>query len=266
MQKGLGITVDDVSWSVKQKKQKILYPLSFELSPGKILGVVGPNGAGKSTLLRLLYRYYKPTTGKVKINGIDIWKLTSRQVACSIATVLQENSSDFSLTVREIVTLGRTPYSKWLSNSNSENDKNIVQSSIDRLSLNKFENRHLNTLSGGERQRVMIARALAQEPDILILDEPTNHLDIRQQLEILNLLKDLSITVITSLHDLNMARSNCDEILLLKDGCALGFGKPNLILSESNISEAFRVKACHELLTPSNSKHCLLYTSPSPRD
>ena len=254
MQKGLGITVDDVSWSVKQKKQKILYPLSFELSPGKILGVVGPNGAGKSTLLRLLYRYYKPTTGKIKINGIDIWKLTSRQVACSIATVLQENSSDFSLTVREIVTLGRTPYSKWLSNSNSENDKKIVQSSIDRLSLNKFENRHLNTLSGGERQRVMVARALAQEPDILILDEPTNHLDIRQQLEILNLLKDLSITVITSLHDLNMARSNCDEILLLKDGCALGFGKPNLILSESNISEAFRVKACHELLTPSNSK------------
>ena len=254
MQKGLGITVDDVSWSVKQKKQKILYPLSFELSPGKILGVVGPNGAGKSTLLRLLYRYYKPTTGKVKINGIDIWKLTSRQVACSIATVLQENSSDFSLTVREIVTLGRTPYSKWLSNSNSENDKKIVQSSIDRLSLNKFENRHLNTLSGGERQRVMIARALAQEPDILILDEPTNHLDIRQQLEILNLLKDLSITVITSLHDLNMARSNCDDILLLKDGCALGFGNPNLILSESNISEAFRVKACHELLTPSNSK------------
>ena len=254
MQKGLGITVDDLSWSVKQKKQKILYPLSFELSPGKILGVVGPNGAGKSTLLRLLYRYYKPTTGKVKINGIDIWKLTSRQVASSIATVLQENFSDFSLTVREIVTLGRTPYSKWLSNSNSKNDKKIVQSSIDRLSLNKFENRHLNTLSGGERQRVMIARALAQEPDILILDEPTNHLDIRQQLEILNLLKDLSITVITSLHDLNMARSNCDEILLLKDGCALGFGKPNLILSESNISEAFRVKACHELLTPSNSK------------
>ena len=254
MQKGLGITVDDVSWSVKQKNQKILYPLSFKLSPRKILGVVGPNGAGKSTLLRLLYRYYKPTTGKVKINGIDIWKLTSRQVACSIATVLQENSSDFSLTVREIVTLGRTPYSKWLSNSNSKNDKKIVQSSIDRLSLNKFENRHLNTLSGGERQRVMIARALAQEPDILILDEPTNHLDIRQQLEILNLLKDLSITVITSLHDLNMARSNCDEILLLKDGCALGFGKPNLILSESNISEAFRVKACHELLTPSNSK------------
>ena len=254
MQKGLGITVQDLSWSIKQKNQQILYPLSFKLKPRKILGVVGPNGAGKSTLLRLLYRFYRPTTGKIKINGIDIWQLTSRQVACSIATVLQENSSDFSLTVREIVTLGRTPYSKWLSNSNSKNDKKIVQSSIDRLSLNKFENRHLNTLSGGERQRVMIARALAQEPDILILDEPTNHLDIRQQLEILNLLKDLSITVITSLHDLNMARSNCDEILLLKDGCALGFGKPNLILSECNISEAFRVKACHELLTPSNSK------------
>ena len=254
MQKGLGITVQDLSWSIKQKNQQILYPLSFKLKPRKILGVVGPNGAGKSTLLRLLYRFYRPTTGKIKINGIDIWQLTSRQVACSIATVLQENSSDFSLTVREIVTLGRTPYSKWLTNSNSESDKKIVQSSIDRLSLTKFENRHLNTLSGGERQRVMVARALAQEPDILILDEPTNHLDIRQQLEILNLFKDLSITVITSLHDLNMARSNCDEILLLKDGHALGFGNPNLILSESNISEAFRVKACHELLTPSNTK------------
>ena len=254
MQKGLGITVQDLSWSIKQKNQQILYPLSFKLKPRKILGVVGPNGAGKSTLLRLLYRFYRPTTGKIKINGIDIWQLTSRQVACSIATVLQENSSDFSLTVREIVTLGRTPYSKWLTNSNSESDKKIVQSSIDRLSLTKFENRHLNTLSGGERQRVMVARALAQEPDILILDEPTNHLDIRQQLEILNLLKDLSITVITSLHDLNMARSNCDEILLLKDGHALGFGNPNLILSERNISEAFRVKACHELLTPSNTK------------
>ena len=254
MQRGLGITVQNLSWSIKQKNQQILYPLSFKLKPRKILGVVGPNGAGKSTLLRLLYRFYRPTTGKIKINGIDIWQLTSRQVACSIATVLQENSSDFSLTVREIVTLGRTPYSKWLTNSNSESDKKIVQSSIDRLSLTKFENRHLNTLSGGERQRVMVARALAQEPDILILDEPTNHLDIRQQLEILNLLKDLSITVITSLHDLNMARSNCDEILLLKDGCALGFGNPNLILSESNISEAFRVKACHELLTPSNTK------------
>ena len=254
MQKGLGITVQDLSWSIKQKNQQILYPLSFKLKPRKILGVVGPNGAGKSTLLRLLYRFYRPTTGKIKINGIDIWQLTSRQVACSIATVLQENSSDFSLTVREIVTLGRTPYSKWLTNSNSESDKKIVQSSIDRLSLTKFENRHLNTLSGGERQRVMVARALAQEPDILILDEPTNHLDIRQQLEILNLLKDLSITVITSLHDLNMARSNCDEILLLKNGHALGFGNPNLILSESNISEAFRVKACHELLTPSNNK------------
>ena len=254
MQNGLGITVEDISWCTKQKNKQILYPLSFELSPGKILGVVGPNGAGKSTLLRLLYRYYKPTTGRIKINGIDIWQLTSRQVACSIATVLQENSSDFSLTVREIVTLGRTPYSKWLSNSNSESDKKIVQSSIDRLFLTKFENRHLNTLSGGERQRVMVARALAQEPDILILDEPTNHLDIRQQLEILNLLKDLSITVITSLHDLNMARSNCDEILLLKDGRALGFGNPNLILSERNISHAFRVKACHETLTPSNTK------------
>ena len=226
-----------------------------KLKPRKILGVVGPNGAGKSTLLRLLYRFYRPTTGKIKINGIDIWQLTSRQVACSIATVLQEHSSDFSLTVREIVSLGRTPYSKWLRNSNSESDKKIVQSSIDRLHLTKFENRHLNTLSGGERQRVMVARALAQEPDILILDEPTNHLDIRHQLEILNLLKDLSITIITSLHDLNMASSFCDDVLLIKDGRTLGFGSPDSIFSESKITKAFQVRTKHEVLSLSNSKH-----------
>ena len=108
-------------------------------------------------------------------------------------------------------------------------------------------------MSGGERQRVMVARALAQEPSLLILDEPTNHLDIRQQLEIINLLKKLPITIITSLHDLNMAANICDDILLLKNGHPLGFGKPNIILSEKNISNAFKIEACHEVLIPSNS-------------
>ena len=99
--------------------------VSFKVNRNEIIGLLGPNGCGKTTTIAMILGLLKPTTGKVKINGIDIWKLTSRQVACSIATVLQENFSDFSLTVREIVTLGRTPYSKWLSNSNSKNDKKI---------------------------------------------------------------------------------------------------------------------------------------------
>jgi len=217
MQKGLGIAVDDLSWSIKQKNQQILYPLSFKLKPRKILGVVGPNGAGKSTLLRLLYRFYRPTTGKIKINGIDIWQLTSRQVACSIATVLQENSLDFSLTVREIVTLGRTPYSKWLTNSNSESDMKIVQSSIDRLSLTKFENRHLNTLSGGERQRVMVARALAQEPDILILDEPTNHLDLESKENLELAIKNYKGSLLIISHDRYFISKVANRIIEIKD-------------------------------------------------
>ena len=110
-------------------------------------------------------------------------------------------------------------------------------------------------MSGGERQRVMVARALAQEPKILILDEPTNHLDIRQQLETIKLLKDLQITIVTSLHDLNMASSCCDDVLLIKDGRMLGFGSPDSIFSESKITKAFQVKTKHEMLSLSNSKH-----------
>lgn len=253
MAKAINVFVNNLSWSIEQGQNTILFPQNFRLEAGKILGVVGPNGSGKSTLLRLLYRFYKPTTGVIKIDDVDIWSLSSRQVARSIATVLQEQPSDFSLTVKEVVSLGRTPYSNFFGSSSGDCNDKIVQASLDRLSLSNFSNRYLKTLSGGERQRVMVARALAQEPSLLILDEPTNHLDIRQQLEIINLLKKLPITIITSLHDLNMAANICDNILLLKNGHPLGFGKPNIILSEKNISNAFTIKACHEVLIPSNS-------------
>ncbi len=253
MANGINIFVNNLSWSIQRDHQTILFPQNFRVEAGKILGVVGPNGSGKSTLLRLLYRFYKPSTGVIKIDDVDIWSLSARQVARSIATVLQEQPSDFSLTVKEVVSLGRTPYSNFFGGSSGDYNDRIVQASLDQLSLSNFSNRYLKTLSGGERQRVMVARALAQEPSLLILDEPTNHLDIRQQLEIINLLKKLPITIITSLHDLNMAANICDDILILKNGHPLGFGKPNIILSEKNISKAFTIKACHEVLIPSNS-------------
>ena len=160
----VGLNVNNISWMEPIYKQKILHPISFDLDPGKILGIVGPNGAGKSTLLRLLYRYQKPTTGEVKIDGTDIWSIPSKKVAGTIAAVLQEQLTDFALTVREIVALGRTPHKKWFGNINDNYDEDIVDASLDRLYLRKFANRQLNTLSGGERQRVMVARALAQEP------------------------------------------------------------------------------------------------------
>ena len=114
MKSPVSIDVNDISWTEPRNKQKILNPVSFNLDPGKILGVVGPNGAGKSTLLRLLYRYQKPSTGVIKIDGKDIWSMSAKKVACIIAAVLQEQITDFALTVREIVALGRTPHNNGL--------------------------------------------------------------------------------------------------------------------------------------------------------
>ena len=134
-------------------------------------------------------------------------------------------------------------------------DAAIVQDALDRLDLGRFAHRRLGTLSGGERQRVMVARALAQEPRLLILDEPTNHLDIRHQLEVLALIRDLPLTIVTSLHDLNMAASVCDDVLMLQDGHPLGFGPPHSVLTEDNVSTAFYVTARQERLAPSDTNH-----------
>jgi iron complex transport system ATP-binding protein len=255
MKEPASISIENASWSEPQNRKVILHPISFELMPGRILGIVGPNGSGKSTLLRLLYRYLKPTTGIVRVDGIDIWGMPARQVACKVAAVLQEHPSDFSLTVKEIVGLGRTPHRKWFGSANGVRDNEIISFALRLLNLYDLADRELSTLSGGERQRVMVARALAQEPNILILDEPTNHLDIRQQLETIKLLKDLQITIVTSLHDLNMAASTCDDVLLVKDGRSLGFGQPDNIFSEKKITQAFQVTTKHEVLTPSKEKH-----------
>ena len=249
---GASVSVKNVSWTLPKNGRTILKPLDFELSPGKVLGVVGPNGSGKSTLLRLLYRYNIPTTGKIEIDGCDIWKMKARAVARKVAAVLQEQPTDFALTVREIIGLGRTPHRVGFGGSNGERDTQIIEAVLNQLNLNDFANQSLGTLSGGERQRVMVARALAQEPSVLILDEPTNHLDIRYQLEILKLIRDLPLTIITSLHDINMAADICDEVIILKEGHMLGFGLPDGVFSAKTISSTFQVTASYERLAPSD--------------
>lgn len=181
--------------------------------------------------------------------------MSAQKVARIVAAVLQEQPADFGLTVREIVALGRTPYRKLFSGLTSTRDEEVLQGVLDQLGLNDFSNRQLKTLSGGERQRVMVARALAQEPKLLILDEPTNHLDIRHQLEVLTLLRDLPLTVVTSLHDLNFAHQFCDEVLLLKAGRPLGFGSSETVFTELAVSEAFCVTARQEKLFPSDTQH-----------
>ncbi len=249
------LSVKKASWRAAKSNKIILHPVSFDLAPGRVLGVVGPNGAGKSTLLRLLYRYNRPVTGCVEIDHTDIWSASAKEVAQKVAAVLQEQPTDFALTVREIVALGRTPHRKGFGGTSGQNDAEVVVNALDQLDLGGFAERHLGTLSGGERQRVMVARALAQQPKLLILDEPTNHLDIRHQLEILALIKGLPLTIVTSLHDLNMAAEVCDDVLLLQGGHPLGFGPPDTVFTEDTLSGAFCVTARQEHLAPSNTKH-----------
>jgi iron complex transport system ATP-binding protein len=252
---GAHLSVENASWFLPEANQMILHPINFDLAAGKVLGVVGPNGAGKSSLLRLLYRYHAPTTGTVKVDGADINQMSARVAACKVAAVLQEQPTDFGLTVHEIVALGRTPYIRGFGGVTDERGARVVQGALKQLDLLKFSKRQLGTLSGGERQRVMVARALCQEPSLLILDEPTNHLDIHHQLEVLELIREMPLTIVTSLHDLNLAASNCDDVLLLKEGKPLGFGSADEVFSEAAISQAFRVRAKNENLSPSNTKH-----------
>ena len=249
---GASVSVKNVSLSLRRNNHNILNEINFDLSPGRVLGIVGPNGAGKSTLLRLLYRYHKPTTGTVEIGGKDIWEMTARDTAKKVAVVLQEHPTDFGLTVRELVALGRTPHHIGFGGGNGGRDEQVVEAALQRMEVRTFSDRSLGTLSGGERQRVMVARALAQEPSILVLDEPTNHLDIRHQLEILKLIKDLPLTIISSLHDLNMAADTCDEVAILKDGHLLGIGTPKAVFSADAISGTFEVAASYERLAPSD--------------
>ena len=233
----------------------MLHPTSFDLTPGKVLGIVGANGAGKTTLLRLLYRFHRPATGRILIDGEDLWTLSARQAAQRIAAVLQEQPSDFALTVQEIVALGRTPHRTGFVASGGAQEAAIITHALAQLGLSALPQRRFGTLSGGERQRVMVARALAQQPRLLILDEPTNHLDIRHQLEVLALIRTLPLTIVTSLHDLNLAAEVCDTILLLEQGQTLGFGPADQVLSEAAVSKAFQVQAKREQLAPSSTPH-----------
>ena len=252
------LQVDGVSWGQGAGKGRdqplILNQTSFHVPAGQVLGIVGANGAGKTTLLRLVYRYAKPLTGVVKIGGQDLWAMTPRAAARKVAAVLQEQPTDFALTVRDVVALGRLPHRQGFASGGKESAA-IIEAALNRMGLLQFATRSLGTLSGGERQRVMVARALAQDPDVLVLDEPTNHLDIRHQLEVLRLIRDLDMTIVTSLHDLNMAAEVCDQILLLHKGHPLGFGPAAEVLSSDRVSKAFGVAARLDHLRLGDRRH-----------
>ncbi|APX89152.1 iron ABC transporter ATP-binding protein [Brevirhabdus pacifica] len=257
------ISATDLAWG-PPRGPAILNGVSFALPAGRTLGVVGANGAGKSTLLRLLYRYHRPLSGMVRIGGDDLWGMTSRAAARRVAAVLQDQPTDFALTVREIARLGRVPHRNGLASAGAR-DGAIVEAALRRLDLGGLGQRRFGTLSGGEKQRVMVARALVQEPQVLILDEPTNHLDIRHQLEVLEMLRGLDVTVVTSLHDLNLAFDLCDEVVVLSRGEMIACGPPEAALDASTVARAFAVTASRERLEPSGRTRFTYSLAPSDR-
>lgn len=245
------LIVDNLSWGVP-KKQPIISAISFAVECGQRIAIIGPNGAGKSTLLRCLYRANRPDSGTVKLDGRDIWSIKARDVALKVAAVLQETPSDFPFTVMDIVLMGRIPHRSGIT-SWGERDRVQAHHSLQHMELARFAGRSFATLSGGEKQRVLVARALAQEPGIIILDEPTNHLDIRHQMEILQILKALGITVVTTLHDINLASGFADKIALVSQGRLVDYGSPNAVLTNASLSQAFNITANRYLATTEKS-------------
>lgn len=234
------LEVNDVA--VQIASQRIVEEVSLEVGPGEIVGLIGPNGSGKSTLLRSVYRLLKPVAGYVQLGGDDVWKLSARESARRTGAVVQETPSDFDFTVREVVEMGRTPHKSLLEADNAL-DAQIVQEALVRVNMSAFAERSFNTLSGGEKQRVLVARALAQEPKLLVLDEPTNHLDIRYQLEILNLVRGLGVTTLVTLHDLNLAAAYCHRLYLLADGKIVTSGSPEEVLTPAWVLSVYGVEA-----------------------
>ncbi|GGS62443.1 ABC transporter ATP-binding protein [Streptomyces cinerochromogenes] len=209
---------------------------------GEITGLVGPNGSGKSTLLRTVYRHLKPAAGRVRLAGTDLRELSPAESARHVAALPQERGSDFELSVREVVAMGRTPYKRAFAGEDAT-DRDIVARALADVGMDEQAGRRFTALSGGERQRVLLARAFAQSPDVLVLDEPTNHLDIRHQVGLLALLRAQRRTTLVSLHDLNAAASVCDRLHVLHAGSVVASGSPREVLTPALMAQVFGVRA-----------------------
>lgn len=220
----------------------VISGVDLEAPEGSVVGLVGPNGSGKSSLLRALYRSMKPRSGVVKVDEVNVWDdLSPRSAARIIGVVGQEHSSDFSFSVREVVATGRTPHHSAFSRL-GEIDRDIVSAALARTGMRGFESRLFAELSGGEKQRVMLARAIAQQPSVLVLDEPTNHLDIRAQLELMELVIELGTATVVAIHELALAAAYCDYVCLLSEGAVVSSGPTAEVLTEDLLSEVFGVQ------------------------
>ncbi|WP_186424625.1 ABC transporter ATP-binding protein [Pannonibacter sp. I15F10I1] len=254
------LTAHDLTW--RAQGRLINDKVSLDLAEGEFLGIAGPNGSGKSTLLSMLSGLRRPASGHVTVMGTPMTDLSRRDIARRIAVVEQHAETSERLTARQVVELGRTPHLSILRQWSSEDDA-IVSGAIAAAGMQEFETREWLTLSGGEKQRLQIARALAQQPAILILDEPTNHLDIEHQIGLLDLVSSQGLSVIAALHDLNHAAMFCDRLIVMDAGRIAAQGRPGSILTPDLLARVFKVEATVET-GPEGECH-IRYARPSSR-
>ncbi|WP_395547655.1 MULTISPECIES: ABC transporter ATP-binding protein [unclassified Lacrimispora] len=253
----MDLKVDHVS--VTLSGADIVKDISMKVDNKQFVGIVGPNGCGKSTLLKSIYKVIKPQKGFVFLGDKDVLKSSARAISKDLGVVGQFNELSFDFTVREMVMMGRTPHKHFMVSDNIE-DYKIVADALERVNLAKYADRNYLTLSGGEKQRVILARAIAQEPEFLILDEPTNHLDIKYQLQILSIVKSLNIGVLAALHDLSMASVYCDILYVVKDGQIIASGKPKEVLTKKLIRQVFEID-CEIYSNPITGDLAIAYLS-----
>ncbi|MCS6813408.1 MAG: ABC transporter ATP-binding protein [Cyanobacteria bacterium] len=241
--------------------QAIVHEIYLSLQSGEWLSLVGANGSGKSTLLRLLSRILAPQKGVVLLDGKAIHHQSPQTVARQLAILPQQSMVPAGLTVRQLVSLGRTPHQPWWQWELTAADHRHVDGAIAQTQLEAFQHRPVEQLSGGERQRAFLALALAQAPQVLLLDEPTTFLDMHYQLELLELLKKLNqqqnLSIITVLHDVNLAARYSDRIAMLRQGKLVAIGSPSDVITPDNLREGFGVEAMI-LTTPVGLQICLL--------
>ena len=225
----------------KINNTEILNEINLEIKTSEFVGVIGPNGCGKTTLLKNIYNVLSPTNGSIYIDSEPTHSFSSKKLAQKVSTLSQHSGGDFDFTILEIILMGRYAHSSIFSSTNKK-DITIARSALERVGLTKFEDRSFLSLSGGEQQRVMIARAIAMENDFFILDEPTNHLDVKYQLEVMDIMKSLNITIFSAIHDMNIAATYCDKLILLDKGKIVSIGTPKEVLNKKNFKEIFGVE------------------------
>lgn len=236
------LIIKNVSFSYASVRA--LDKISIEIDEGEIVSLVGPNGAGKSTLLKCIDRILRPQKGVIFLDGKEVSRISSKELARMMGYVPQNMVEVFPFTVFDIVLMGRRPHIGWRVN---EKDVEIVAQTLKFMGIEELGARYFDELSGGEKQKVAIARAIAQEPKILLLDEPTSNLDIRHQLEVMvivrKLVQERGISAIMAIHDLNLASRFSDRLVMFKNHRVFTIGKPELVLNPENIRETYGVEA-----------------------